>query len=58
MIHATPLQAATPVVKVIVPDSSGPVIYPSYVDVPHVGCWHLKLRWGGHNDSLDLAYRQ
>ena len=58
VIHATPVQAMTPIVTVTLPASSGPQIYPSYVDVPRAGCWHLELRWGGHSDSLNLAYRR
>ena len=29
---------------------------PSIVDLPAAGCWHLTLQWGGHTDTLDLAY--
>lgn len=55
LIDATQ-RAGTPV-RITLPDSSGPEIYPSYVNVPRGGCWHLALRWAGHSDSVDLAYR-
>ena len=29
---------------------------PSYVDLPAAGCWHLTLRWGSHEDTMDLEY--
>jgi hypothetical protein len=57
VIHATPLHASTPVVTVTPDDSAGPQSYPSYVNVPRAGCWHLMLRWDGRSDSVDLAYR-
>ena len=31
---------------------------PSYVDLPHAGCWHLKLHWGTQRDTVDLVYRR
>ena len=36
-------------------DSSPGEIYPSYVDLPKPGCWHLALAWGGHRASVDVA---
>lgn len=30
---------------------------PSTVDLPRPGCWHVKLRWGSHTDTIDLVYR-
>jgi hypothetical protein len=30
---------------------------PSIIDLPAAGCWRLSLRWSGHTDSVDLAYR-
>jgi hypothetical protein len=56
-IRATPLRSPTPVVTVRVNDSAGPETYPSYVNVPTPGCWHLTVRWRGHTDSIDLSYR-
>ncbi len=38
------------------PDSSPGEIYPSYVNVPTAGCWHLTLHWAGHTDWIDLHY--
>jgi hypothetical protein len=57
-IQATPLHAATPVIRFTYPaDSSPGEIYPSYVNVPTAGCWQFTLRWAGHEDSIDLRYR-
>ncbi|GAA1757203.1 hypothetical protein [Luedemannella helvata] len=37
--------------------NSGPgEIYPTIVDVPAPGCWHLDLSWAGNTDSMDLLY--
>jgi len=55
-IRATPLHARRPAVTVRLDDSAGPEIYPSYVNVPTSGCWHLTLQWAGHTDSVDLPY--
>ncbi|HET6634453.1 MAG TPA: hypothetical protein VFH77_05430, partial [Streptomyces sp.] len=31
---------------------------PSTIDLPEAGCWRFTLTWpGGHEDSLDLLYR-
>lgn len=30
---------------------------PSIVDLPAAGCWHLRLMWSGHTDSMRLTYR-
>ncbi len=39
------------------PADSGPgEIYPSYVNVPEPGCWHLALEWTGHRSAINLAY--
>ncbi len=56
-IRATPLHKNAPVITVKLTDSAGPEIYPSYVNVPHIGCWHLTLRWARHRDFIDLYYR-
>jgi hypothetical protein len=37
-------------------DSAPGEIYPSVVDVPAPGCWHLELAWNGHRSSVDLGY--
>jgi hypothetical protein len=40
------------------PANSGPgEIYPSYVNVPHAGCWRVTVRWAHHTDTIDLPYR-
>jgi hypothetical protein len=40
------------------PADSGPgEIYPSYVNVPHAGCWRVTVRWAHHTDTIDLPYR-
>lgn len=57
-IEATPWHAATPLIRRSWPaDSSPGEIYPSYVNVPTAGCWHLTLRWAGHTDGIDLHYK-
>ena len=35
-------------------DSSPGQIYPSYINLPKAGCWHLTLRWNGHVASINL----
>ena len=56
-IEASPLHAtALPIRHAWPPDSSPGEIYPSYVNVPTAGCWHLTLRWAGHTDWIDLHY--
>ena len=46
-----------PVVHVEEPANSSPgEIYPSLVDVPTPGCWHVTLSWGPHTDAVDLQY--
>jgi hypothetical protein len=35
-------------------DSSPGEIYPSGVDLPAPGCWHLALAWGPHRASVDV----
>src|ERR1700704_5272742 len=32
-------------------------IYPSIVDVPRPGCWHVTLRWGPNTAELNLNYQ-
>jgi hypothetical protein len=36
-------------------DSGPGEIYPSYVDLPTPGCWHLALRWGAHRATVDVT---
>jgi hypothetical protein len=35
-------------------DSSPGEIYPSGVDLPKPGCWHVALAWGSHRARLDV----
>jgi hypothetical protein len=35
-------------------DSDPGEIYPSGVDLPKPGCWHLELSWGSHRASVDV----
>ena len=57
IIAAHPLDAASPTVSVVQPANSSPgEIYPSIVDVPMPGCWHLDLRWAGHEAGVDLTF--
>jgi hypothetical protein len=54
-IHAQRMAGAKPVgapIEHVVRGGPGP----SYVNVPHPGCWRLTLSWAGRTDSLDLAY--
>jgi hypothetical protein len=37
-------------------DASPGEIYPSIVDVPAPGCWHLNLAWGPNTATVDLYY--
>jgi hypothetical protein len=37
-------------------DSSPGEIYPSIVDVPAPGCWHVTARWNGNTATVDLLY--
>jgi hypothetical protein len=56
-ITVRPVAAAAPVLHQEVPANSGPgEIYPSVVDVPTAGCWHLALRWRTGAAELDLRY--
>src|SRR5579862_1204148 len=55
-IRATPLHARRPVVAIKVADSAGAQIYPSYVNVPAAGCWHMTVRWAGGTDSVNVPY--
>lgn len=37
-------------------DSSPGEIYPSIVDVPTAGCWHVTAEWNQNRATLDLYY--
>jgi len=37
-------------------DASPGEIYPSIVNVPAPGCWHLNLAWGRNTATVDLYY--
>lgn len=57
-VTARPATGGGPVVRASWSADSGPgEIYPSYVNVPWAGCWHVTLRWAHHSDSIDLSYR-
>jgi len=58
IVTARPARGGGPVVRATWPaDSSPGEIYPSYVNVPHAGCWRVTLHWAHHTDSVDLSYR-
>ena len=57
-IRATPVSGGGRTVHATFPADSEPgEIYPSYVNVPRAGCWHVTLRWAHHTDSIDLRYQ-
>jgi hypothetical protein len=37
--------------------STGYDVYPSVVDAPKPGCWHITLSWGPQTDTVDLQYQ-
>jgi hypothetical protein len=52
-----PVGASTPVSEQSEPPDSSPgEIYPSIVDVPFPGCWHVELTWDGNTAAVDLLY--
>jgi hypothetical protein len=56
-VTARPAAGGGPVVRGSWSADSGPgEIYPSYVNVPRAGCWHVTLRWAHHTDAIDLRY--
>jgi hypothetical protein len=56
-ITGHPAGATKPTISVTQPANSSPgEIYPSIVDVPIAGCWHLDLRWAGHAAGVELLY--
>jgi hypothetical protein len=57
-LTARPLHLPSPTLRVVdAADSSPGEIYPSILDVPTSGCWHLMLEWDGNRAALDLRYR-
>ncbi len=56
LLTARPL-AGGPAVNLTFPAGASPgEIYPSSVDVPTPGCWHMTLQWNGHTATIDLPY--
>jgi hypothetical protein len=56
LLTARPL-AGGPAVNLTFPaDASPGEIYPSTIDVPTPGCWHMTLQWNGHTATIDLPY--
>jgi hypothetical protein len=51
VIAARPLGASSPVVRFRIPPGSG---YPSTIDLPTPGCWHLDLAIGLRMAMMDL----
>src|SRR5438105_8928040 len=57
-ISAHPIGMSAPLVTTIQPANSLPgEIYPSIVDVPDPGCWHLDLAWAGEQASVEVEYQ-
>jgi hypothetical protein len=57
-VSAKPLTGGGGSVRASFPADSEPgEIYPSYVNVPRAGCWHVTLTWAHHTDSIDLRYQ-
>jgi hypothetical protein len=59
-LHVTArlLHRGSPTVRLAVAADAAPgEIYPSVVDVPTPGCWHVTLAWDGHRAALDLRYQ-
>jgi hypothetical protein len=56
-LTARPLDGSgAPVTSTEEADSGPGEIYPSSVDVPTPGCWHVSAEWDGHTATVDLAY--
>jgi hypothetical protein len=56
-LTATLVGGQRPAVTASEPANSSPgEIYPSIVDVPVPGCWHVAAAWNGHTATLDLNY--
>ena len=57
-VTARPVRGGGPSVHASWPaDSSPGEIYPSFVNVPHAGCWRVTVRWAHHTDTIDLRYQ-
>jgi hypothetical protein len=56
IVTATPARGGAAVTTTTEANAAPGEIYPSIVDVPAAGCWHLVLTWDGHTDSMDLRY--
>lgn len=56
LVTARPLSGGPAVNLTFPADASPGEIYPSIVDVPTPGCWHMTLRWNGHTATIDLPY--
>jgi hypothetical protein len=55
VIKAHPLGATSPVVTFDVPPASSPAgNYPSGIELPRAGCWHLDLTIGSAQGAIDL----
>lgn len=55
VIKAHPLGAASPVATFDVPPASSPAgNYPSGIELPSAGCWHLDLTIGSAQAAIDL----
>ena len=55
-VVAHPIGSSSPVVNADAMPASPGYIYPSIVNVPSAGCWHLTLSWDGGHADLDLQY--
>jgi hypothetical protein len=55
-LTARPLAGGSSVSLTREADSGPGEIYPSTVDVPTPGCWHMTLEWNGHTATIDLPY--
>ena len=58
VVTGHPVGAGSPIIRDSFPaDSSPGEIYPSIVDVPSPGCWHIDLSWAGHTASVELQFK-
>jgi hypothetical protein len=56
VIVANPSLTARPTVMLTVPPAGSPAgTYPSIVNLPTPGCWHLAVTWAGGRGSMDLV---
>jgi hypothetical protein len=52
-----PTGRPAPRITVNQPANSSPgEVYPSPVDVPTAGCWHVTAEWNNNRATLDLLY--